>query len=182
MRTRLRPLALVSCALALAACDSPSDPEPMSLVAFNYAGPVAGAYRAEGGLRGGTSALNQTGTLAGREGAAVAMVAVVRRGENRADWLTISLPRLTPGSLPISTGCIPATECAQVAVTFGLTNFQGPVADHTCVLASGTIQLAELADTRARGEFSGSGWCLGPDGARVEGFQITGGVFDVPLD
>lgn len=151
------------------------------MVAFTYAGPVAGAYRAEGGLRGGSSMLDRTGTIGGREGSGPAIMAGVQRGGGRADWMTVPLPQLTRGSLPISSDCTAVYECAQVGVGFGMTNFHGQAAEHGCALVSGTMRPAEITDDRARGDFSGSGWCITADGEMEEGFRITGGTFDVRL-
>lgn len=181
--TSLRTLTILAGILALAACDkeSPAGSDSTPVVAFTYAGPVSGSYRAEGALRAGSSPLTQTGSGAVFNDGELEVQAVLQRGGGSADWVVFSLPRVTAGTETITELCAPGDGCARLMVAVGLGQAGTAQAAYSCSLESGTIVLSEVGSRRVRGTFSGAGRCIDHEGELLEGFTLSGGSFDAPL-
>ena len=97
------------------------------------------------------------------------------------DWVDLSIPRQSAGSLTIDTHNCPRwnDECPSVFVVLELLNVNGAQAKYSCHLRTGKILLGSISNTRAKGEFSGIGECLTNTGEIIEGFRVTNGRFDV---
>lgn len=179
---------------ALAACgDDPAGPvesDPPSSVRFVYGGSsnqgtIQGSHRAEGDPLLAVAPITQTFALGQRVASKglIRILANVARGtEHEADWATITIPRLTVGSVDINGTC-PGKECAAVSLGLDIeTDVAFSQARYSCALDEGTLRITSVSDGRAKGEFSGTGSCLaGPGYQDLTQFSIASGTFDVKV-
>lgn len=178
---------------ALAACggsDGPAESGPSSIrLTYSASGPegvvVQGTYEAQGDPRSPIAPITQTFALGRRstgEGTLEVMSNVARSSENEADFASVTIPRLTVGSVAIE-GICPGETCAAVSLALAVkTNLTFSQARYSCYLDSGTIRVTAISDDRAKGTFSGTGACLAAEGFEdLEQFTITGGTFDVKV-
>ena len=108
---------------------------------------------------------------------------VQQRPGNIVDWVDLSIPRQSAGSFTIDTHNCPRwnDECPSVFVVLELLNVNGAQAKYSCRIQTGIILLSSVSNTRAKGEFSGTGDCLTNIGETGEEFRVTNGRFDVNL-
>lgn len=183
MNRTARSAALFAAVFALAACEAGDTNLPatdVDVLAFSYGGPMTGSWRAEGRLD--VPRANETTWAAGvREGGRLEIQAILQRADGLHDWVSITLPRTTPGSVEVDPTCAGEDSCPRAFIAFGMRNVDGTQAEVSCPLQSGTLRLTEIGGGRAKGTFSGAGDCITNEGDFMESFTVTGGSFDVPL-
>lgn len=177
---------------ALAACGDDNDPVGASApntVRFTYAasGPtegVEGDYNAVGDPDRAVPPLTQTYALGRRDPGEglLEVVSNVAYPQQEADFVTITIPRLTEGSVAIDGTC-PGELCPGVSLGLELsTAVAVSQARYSCALETGTIRVASIRDNRMKGTFSGTGSCIGAPGYEdLDEFSITGGTFNVKV-
>lgn len=177
---------------ALAACDNPagSGGPPASTVRVVYGGSsnqgttVNGTYQARGEARAGTAPILQTYALGQRfadDGHILVLSNLKHAGADVADFAWITIPRLTEGSVTID-GICPGENCAAVSLALEVGTVGVSQAKYSCSLDAGTIRVTAVTETRVRGDFSGTGFCVGAAGtADLDQFSIAEGTFDVAL-
>ena len=176
---------------ALAACDNPAGGEgtPVSNVRVVYGGSnnqgtVSGRYEARGEARAGTAPILQTYALGQRytdDGHILVLSNVKHSGEDVADFTWITIPRLTEGTVTID-GICPGENCASVSLALETGTVGVSQAKYSCSLDAGTIRITSVTATRVKGDFSGTGFCVGAPGtADLDQFSIAEGTFDVVL-
>lgn len=176
---------------ALVACDNPAGSgggETVSTVWMVYGGSsnqgtVNGTYEARGEARTGTPPLQQTYALGQRyvdDGYIQVMSNRTHEGD-AADFTWITIPRLTEGSVTIDGTC-PGETCAAVALALEVGATGVSQARYSCSLDAGTIHITSVTETRVKGDFSGTGFCIGGPGTTdLDQFSIAEGTFDVKL-
>jgi hypothetical protein len=186
--------AVLGSVLMLGACESPTESKygPVnagpSTVSFTYhgvgpGGSVGGLFHVTADPDLNRPAGDQAFALGQRIARAGAFRALSnqRRTSELSDWIVVSAPRLSTGSLTLAPPCR-AEYCPEVFVALEMKNSQGAQARYSCTLDSGTIRITAISEQRAQGEFSGSGVCLGaPDTEDLEQFSVSNGRFDVKL-
>ena len=186
----IRTAALAPALLAaLAACDSSTEPgSGPSRIQFTYVGTgtggtIQGTYNAEGDFVLGRPQLEQTFAIGHRyaDDGAMGIISNVARSATLPDYMSLTIPRLTVGSAAIDPDC--ATDfCAGIFLGLELPAAEGSQAEYSCSLQAGTLRITAISETRMRGDFSGTGVCLGAPGTEdLEEFRITGGTFDVKV-
>lgn len=178
---------------ALAACDdnpAGSGGTPVSNVHVVYGGSnnqgttVDGTYEARGEARAGTAPILQTYALGQRfadDGHILVLSNVKHGGADVADFTWITIPRLTEGSVAID-GICPGENCAAVSLALEVGTVGVSQAKYSCSLDAGTIRVRAVTETRVKGDFSGTGFCIGAPGtADLDQFSIAEGTFDVVL-
>jgi hypothetical protein len=104
------------------------------------------------------------------------------RGGGRYDLAVIGINRLTVGSSNVEADCEPDVDnCSGMifAVNFSQSddNFT-----FICFLETGSLAISEITSSRVKGQFSGTGQCIGPPPTfTTSNFTVSGGTFDVPL-
>lgn len=189
-RALARVLLAAAPVVALAACsDGGTAPQTPAtpMLRFTYDGAMAGSFRAEGAPVLNAPQFQQSFAQGRREGgvsAGLEVLAVQRRAGNLADVVTISgLPQQT-GTYTIDDSRCARTEPRCPGILVGLeipTDASVAQARASCTLRTGTIRVTAWTAGRAAGDFAGEGRCLTSDGRTLEGFRVTGGVFDVAL-
>jgi hypothetical protein len=194
MKTRVALLA-GSLLVALGACSdgsgAPLDPGAGESIemSFSYHGPVSGAFRAEQSCQQG-SWMSQTCAygLRYQNPGTLEVRSVAKRPNSSVDWIDVNIPSHGAGSFAIDMSECPwwRYECPAISIVFELPPTHGASAKYSCQLDTGTIRLVAVTDTRASGEFSGAGSCerrnsTGEIVETLDGFQITGGRFEVKL-
>jgi hypothetical protein len=179
---QLKRIVAIACVALLSACSDSNSPNTglSGTVSFSYSGGTSGSFNASGAV---TSTINADNTKSWTVGArdpsgTVFVEAVVPQSGSRYDLIIVSLPMLTTGSANITANCS-ANSCAAVLVAFGEPVDGNSEAQRTCGLVSGTVAITSISETRAKGTFSGTGFCDASTGA--SNFTITGGTFDVAL-
>lgn len=179
--------ALLAAPAALAACESSTEPGTgPSRIGFTYVGTgaegtIQGTYSAESDFVVGRSQLTQTFAIGHRYAAAVGVISNVARSAGLSDNTSLTIPRLTVGSVSIDPAC-ETDYCAEVFLGLELPSAEGSQAKYSCSLQAGTLRITAISDMRARGDFSGTGVCIGAPGTEdLEEFRITGGTFDVKV-
>ncbi len=179
--------------LGLAACgDGPNDPklEEDSSVSFSYHGPISGSFHAEGFPDISKPPLQQTYALGHRyrNPNAIEVSGILQRPGGMVDGVDIRIPRHAPGSSTIDSNACRWWDdgCPNVFLFLELRNVNGAQAKYSCRLETGTIRLTSVSETRAEGEFSGTGQCSERSGVPGEiidheGLNITNGRFEVNL-
>lgn len=177
---------------ALAACDNnpAGGGETVSNVHVVYGGSnhqgttLNGRYEARGEARAGTAPIQQTYALGQRftdDGHILVLSNVKHGGEDVADFTWITIPRLTEGSVTID-GICPGENCAAVSLALEVGTVGVSQAKYSCSLDAGTIRVTAVTETRVKGDFSGTGFCIGAPGtADLDQFSIAEGTFDVVL-
>lgn len=174
---------------ALAACDNPAGGgETVSNVQIVYGGSsnqgtVNGRYEARGEARTGTPPLQQTYALGQRytDDAHIQVVSNRKHDGDVVDFAWITIPRLTAGAVTID-GICPGETCAAVSLALEVGTTGVSQAKYSCSLDSGTIRITSVTETRVKGDFSGTGFCIGAPGTPdLDQFSVAEGTFDVRL-
>lgn len=185
---------LLLAALALAAVGCVGDPtapgrgnDDDAWVAFEYDGPLAGRFTAEGAPDRALPALGQTYAYALRyerfDGVEVS--AVRRRGAGLADVVDLTIPSPRERSYLVDDFACARwdTSCPGIFVAFDLpTSGSAQEARWSCTVQRGTIRVSRMTSRRVSGTFSGTASCTGRDGEWLDGLRVRDGEFDVPLD
>lgn len=170
----------------VAACGDSTDPDDGALSAsgsmsFSYSGAGNGSYAATGSVPANTSAQTTTDWATGYRDVSDNSFTVIsiRPGSGGLfDQVLMYIPRLTPGSVTVSSSCNPdTTNCAELIFLVG-TNASGSQFQFLCGLETGTLTISTMNSTRSTGTFSGTGSCFSGAGAQ-SGFSVTNGSFDV---
>jgi len=163
----------------------PDETGPSSLT-FAYQGPISGSFAAEQDCQSAGSLVNQTcarGLRYQNPGAVELSGTRLRPGEI-ADQVYLMIPGQSTGTFAIDASTCPWWDdrCATVFVVLELLNVHGSQARYSCSLHSGTIRVTAASESRAIGEFSGTGVCADREmEADDPPFTITSGRFDVKL-
>jgi hypothetical protein len=176
---RTRAVAPLLSLVVLACSDAPSQPDiAEGTTAFAYSGAIAGTF-------GGTGVRNDASHIwhyASRHDSidVVIVNAGQPNGSERADYLTLWISRLTPGTVVVDAAA--AIEYgASIVMRFGQSTSDGPPSFlWSCVAENGTITIDAISESRVSGTFSGTGTCTDMSGASSP-FSMTGGTFDVPF-
>jgi hypothetical protein len=174
----------------LAACDtSPTttDQPDAGTITFSYqgAGPngdIAGTYRAEGYPRADIEPARQTYAVGHRYPGAQTIEAISNASHGEVfDFATLTIPRLTPGTVVIDRFC-GTDHCPELTVALEIPQVHGAQARYSCTLETGSITITSVNGGRAKGRFSGEGFCGGrPGAAGLDRFTVQDGEFDVRL-
>jgi hypothetical protein len=165
--------ALVAALLAVTAgCSDIIEPALSGNLSFSHSGAITGTFSASGSVLVANPDA-ATWAAAERDDAnqAIDIVAHVAHPSNTSDDIVVHFPQLTPGTVTVANG-------ANVVMTFGRTT--AGTAAWTCGLASGSVVVTSVSNTRVRGSFSGSGACV-PASGNPATFSAANGSFDVPL-
>lgn len=174
---------------ALAACDNPAGGgESVSAVQIVYGGSsnqgtVNGTYEARGEARTGTPPIQQTYALGHRYAADgyIDVISNEKHAGDVADFAWITIPRLTAGTVDID-GICPGENCASVSLALEVGTTGVSQARYSCSLDDGIIRVTSVTETRVKGDFSGTGFCVGAPGTPdLDQFSIAEGTFDVRL-
>ena len=189
MRIPLHPLVLLlAVSLAFTACSdiTGSERRNASLVSFTYGGVTSGSFQAEGFPRSGTDPYKQTLAIGQRDPSVggMAVLARLQRSGGAFDIVTLYIPGSSAGSVQIDWNCDRGQgnlACPAVNLILGFRDASGAQSSYYCYLDAGAIHLASISQTRARGTFSGTGFCKDGAGVRIDGetFTISDGQFDV---
>jgi hypothetical protein len=169
----------------LASCSDSNDPDNLiasGTVEFSYSGAPGGTYDVTGAVPISQSQAFTTSWAAGArddDNDVLDVVSVRARGSGLFDDVFISIPRVTPGNVTVSSSCT-AEYCAEMAFTIGASTSSAVDFEHFCELESGTLTITSISSTRATGTFSGIGVCF-DDQINESNFAVSGGSFDVAL-
>lgn len=183
-RTRI-PAALATVALlATAACESAtySDRAADGTLSFSYAGSASGAFSANGGYdrlrpdRAGWAVGNRAALQSGEQ--ALAVYARTDRGdENLVNEFILYVENPQVGTFT----CAMEQETCPIGGIFILgTEPGGEEAQAIYTSVSGTVNIASMSDTAARGSFTLSLQALDFSETPAT-VQVTSGTFNVPL-
>jgi hypothetical protein len=193
----MRIMAVLTAALALAACDDTSGPSgsvPLGTLSFNYDGAVSGTFQASGALeledgraQGGSFAA--AGDNVFFPGQKLTLAAFSPAARNEPTFLALTIPAVeAPASIAIDANCADPNDCARALLFFGVGPDHphedlDPKSEHlTCELESGTVQLLPASSDRIRGTVSGDGYCVfDPRTDPYLPFHLRAGSFDVPV-
>lgn len=178
---------------ALAACggENPTgagEPQADSSIRFDFSGSgpdvvLQGTYEAQGAPRPGTDLIDQTYAMGHRYAGAGAIQVMSNRKRDggTADFAWVTLPRLSAGAVSVDRSCGTDT-CPGVLLALEVGSAHGSQARYSCSLEAGTLRITSISSSRAKGEFSGTGICVGAPGTDdLPDFRITNGQFDVKL-
>lgn len=182
---------LLAAAMAAGGCRDAVGPEAggeASTLAFSYQGweengTISGSYRVEGDPVAGVELARQTYAIGQRVRGTGTVVALSgqHHSDGSRDFLSINVPRQTPGSVTLLPGC-GGSNCPEVLIAFDAGEGSAAQAQHSCSLRTGTLRILAISDTRVTGEFSGTGACIGRAGVEdIEQFNVIDGRFNLKL-
>ena len=179
MRLVLIPVVL----LGALACSETSAPENQGSMAFTFSGAGGGVFSASGNTPALGALPTATSWAVGFIDAGETHAAGSRpRSSGRVDLAILRIAGTTAGSASIDPACNIDGDVACTGMELLLNfNGSGDTGDFFCALTSGTIVLAEISASRAKGTFSGSGDCLPGTGGAASAFTVSNGTFDVAL-
>lgn len=165
-------------------CSDPAAPEYDGALSFAYTGAGGGSFTASGPAPSfNAPPPTSTSWVVGymESGEAYVFGGSPRSG-GLIDLAILRLERTTAGSASIDVSCDldASTSCTGMQLLLNF-NGNGDSGDFFCSLTSGTIVLAEIDASRARGTFSGSGGCVSGTDGSASAFSVSTGTFDVPV-
>lgn len=167
----MRRLSLPLLALALAACDGPTETPPRRGNEVDFAFTL-------GTGASGTFVSADDHAYAARFGLGFTVYGV-RPRSGGGDAVTLSLPQTGgPGVVPLGIVC--GTVCQSLVVLLSIPRPGDGIDQLVCSISQGEVRVERADDERIVGSFSGSGECQRSDSPQtVTTIQIRSGDFDV---
>lgn len=193
MKNHARALLTMGLILSAAACGDDSGTGPggntgeNGSVSFAATGGVQGNFNASGrpDIEDGGPAERGTWAAGVRAPEGLGVLGFKSRSASRADYFILAATATQTGTYEIDTDCLAEDgNCTGVMMLYNAPVDSAGIGT-MCVLESGSVKVTQLTNTRAKGTFSGEGWCLDEDaaqeGGEPEAWEISNGAFDVGL-